>query len=328
MTVITASRQKIIRLLELARIEPLLAAVSNIWLITFLAFGIESSPQRNPALDAMGPLLAILLATIVAVGLVSCAMMFNDVIDARYDRRFAPDRPIPSGRISMTSAVIATIVCLLVTMAAAAAFGTASMLLALIVVIGILFYNLVGRFMPAVGVVSFGLSSAGAMLVANPRPAVVWPVAVMMTHVMVCATLRYWLAGKRPRLSVLDGWGICLGRAFWTLLLVSQTNAQMALGKPRAIWTGPIILLFAFIGIGTRLLVGKIGPERSRRNAGRRFIRWAILWLIFYNAAWLLSAGLLWQGTATLGLFGAVWVLNRSKQLLTATVSPRHLTSL
>lgn len=312
-------------LLELARVELLLAAVSNVWLMTFLAVAIEPAGSRNPRLDELGLPLSLALATLCALGLVGCGMSINDVVDARYDRQFAPHRPIPSGRVGARAVVSAALLSLILALGAAVWLGTASAMLALLAAVGVLFYNATGRFIPAVGIVSLGLLTAMSMLVPNPHPAFVWPVALTMTHVMACAALRYALAGRRPRLSALDGVGVCMGWAFWVLLLVTIARPRWAQGVspiigsgggiPGVIWVGPIVAMFAFVALTFWLLGGKVGPERSRRLAASRFGRWSGLWLIVYDFAWLASAGLWWQAGTIAGLFVLAWLamsLNRA----------------
>lgn len=325
--------RRTLHLLELARVELLLAAVSNVWLMTFLAFAVEPAGARHLRLDELGLPVTLALATLCALGLVGCGMAINDVVDARYDRQFAPDRPIPSGRVGARAVVSAAMLSLIVALGAAVWLGTASAMLALLAAAGVLFYNAAGRFMPAVGIVSLGLITAISMLVPNPNAAFVWPVALTMTHVMACAALRYALAGRRPRLSALDGVGVCMGWAFWVLLLVTVARARSEQAIPLfmdsgagvggVIWIGPILAMFGFAGLGMWILGGKVGPERSRRVAAARFGRWSGLWLIVYDFAWLASAGLWWQAGTIAGLFGLAWLAMSLNRAWSVAAGPR-----
>ncbi len=307
--------RRVIQLFELARVELLLAGISNVWLMVFLAGAVEPGTV-NPQLGALGLPLSLVLSALCALGLVGCGMALNDVVDARHDRKFEPQRPIPAGRLDPTNVVSAAMLSLILAVGAAVWLGTASAMLALLAAGGVLFYNIAGRFVPAVGIVSLGLMTAVSMLVPNPRASFVWPVALTMTHVMACATLRYWLAGKRPRLTALDGVGICMGWAFWVLLLVTFAGRPaMDAGVPAAasgvdgtIWVGPIVAMFAFVGLSLWLLAGASGSARDRRSAASRFGGWSARWLIVYDAAWLVSAGLWAPAAVIAALFLAGWV--------------------
>ena len=325
--------RRTLHLLELARVELLLAAVSNVWLMTFLAVTIEPAGSRNLRLEELGLPLSLTLATLSALGLVGCGMSINDVVDARYDRQFAPHRPIPSGRVGTRAVVSAAMLSLIVALGAAVWLGTASAMLAMLAAIGILFYNATGRFIPAVGIVSLGLLTAMSMLIPNPHPAFIWPVALTMTHVMACATLRYALAGRRPRLSALDGVGVCMGWAFWVLLLVTIARSRGVATDPTSagssavvagvIWVGPILAMFGFVALSYVLLSGKTGPGRSRRVAATRFGRWSGLWLIVYDFAWLASAGMWWQAGAIAGLFVLAWLAMSLNRAWAVAAGPR-----
>jgi 4-hydroxybenzoate polyprenyltransferase len=325
------SGRRLIHFLELARVELLLAATSNVWLMTF--FAIELAPahgqanRRSEALDSLGLTASLVLVTLVALGLTGCGMAMNDVLDARHDRAFAPGRPIPAGRVDVTMAISAAMLGMLVGLAAAVPLGKMSMVMALLVAAGMLFYNLTGRFVPAVGIVSLGLITAASMLLPNPRPVLVWPIVLAMTHVMAAASLRHYLAGKRPRLSAIDGWGLCIGWAFWTLLLVGLISNHQPGGWPppapgsgglgvagliRSFWAGPVVAIFGFVIVSWLTLRGRMAQVRSRRDAGRSFARLSALWLIIYNAAWLFSATLYWQAATIAALFPiACWLSRR-----------------
>lgn len=294
-----------IRLVELARFELLAAGVSSVWLMTFLAHAADDpGPVRR-----LGLATALLLVTVIAIGLIGSGMAFNDVLDARHDRAFAPSRPIPAGRVRVRGVMIAAVITLLCAAAAATALGTTSTLLTLLTAAGILFYNVTGRFVPAVGVVSLGLIVAMLMLIPDPKPAVAWPILLNMTHIMACATLRHWLAGKRPRLRESDGLGILAGWSFWTmviviLMLIPDASRLSGGGAWRWMWVGPLIAVWVFIYVCWHLLHGALSPGRARRRAAGRFAALAVCWLGVYDACWLASAGLVWQALAVAGLLG------------------------
>lgn len=296
-------RNKLIRLLELTRPDMLPALVGGQWLMVFLAFGIEPVSRRNPALDAMGPVLALVGSTVIAGGLGVFMMALNDALDARHDRAFEPGRPIPSGHVTQRAALGFAMAGLLAALGAAVAFGPVSVVLALVAAGAIVFYNVAGRFVPAVGVVTLGLIVGVTMVIPNPRLAFAWPILLTMTYIIASATLRYWLAGKRPRLTPINGWGICVGWAFWILVVLvlirvrSDGVTHHGLG---AVWIGPAIATAVF-ALLTWLMLGPASlAPRARRDAAARFTRLATAWLIVFDASWLVSAGLWWQAGVVL----------------------------
>jgi hypothetical protein len=294
---------KWIRLLELIRPDVLPALVSGPWLMVFLAFGIEPADRRNPALDAMGLLPCLLYSAVVAVGLGIFMMALNDALDARHDRAFEPDRPIPSGHVTQRAAFGLAMAALLVALGASLSFGSVSVVLALVAAGAIVFYNVAGRFVPAVGVITLGLALALMMVIPNPKLAFAWPVLLTMTHVIAASTLRYFLAGKRPRLTPINGWGICVGWAFWVmvvLVLIRVRTDGITHEGLGAVWVGPTTAATAYVLI-TWLMLGPTSlASRARHGTAARFSRLAIAWLIIFDASWLLSTGLWWQGLVLL----------------------------
>jgi 4-hydroxybenzoate polyprenyltransferase len=324
----TASWRKLLDWMEMGRFELALAAVGNVWLMTFLAFGVEPVWRRNAALEQLGLGWALVAGAVMALGLAGCGAALNDVLDVRHDRAFAPTRPIPSGRVRQTTAVAVAMISLVAGVAAAGFFGQVSVIVALVTALGIVFYNLTGRFVPSVGVVSLGLLQAMSMTIPNPQLAFGWPIWLTMTHVMACSTVQHVLGGKRPRISSRDAWAICLGWIFWSMLLVGIIGARESTATQGAhatslhlatpsIWVGPAVAVVAFVVVGVWMLHGRTTPGRGRRSAAGRFTQLSMLWMLVYAAGWLLSAELWWQGALMLGLFVVGWGLARVQRVLT-----------
>lgn len=292
-------------LLGLVRPRVLTALVSTLWLMTFLAYGVEPEARRNVALDSLGTGWALAASAVVALGLGVFMMALNDALDARHDRAFEPDRPIPSGQVTQRTAFAVAMTGLLAALAAAVAFGSLSIILALVTAGAIIFYNFAGRFVPAVGIVTLGLVVGIAALVPNPRLAFAWPILLLMSHIIAAATLRYWLAGKRPRLSPVNGWGVCVGWVFWSLvvlMLIRIRGDGLTYEELRHAWIGPAVAA-AIFGLLTWLMLGPASlAPRARRATAARFAHVASAWLIVFNASWLFAAGLWWQGLILLSL--------------------------
>ena len=92
----------------------------------------------------------------VAVGLLSYGASLNDVLDARHDSAFSPERPIPAGRIRYGQAIVVTVGALIVAMlgglmlslgnlgAREPSMGAVGM--TLLTATSILFYNAAGKY--------------------------------------------------------------------------------------------------------------------------------------------------------------------------------------
>lgn len=294
----TSKSGKLSGLLGLIRPGVLLSLVSVQWLMTFLGIYVEPVGRRNAALDTRGLPWALVVTAVVAVGLGIFLMALNDALDARHDRAFEPARPIPAGRVTQRAALGLAMAGLLAALGAAVALGPMSVVLALVAAGAIVFYNLTGRFVPAVGIIALGLIVGVVALIPNPRLAFAWPILLMMTHVIAAATVRYALAGKRPRLTPIHGWSIFLGWVFWilvVLVLIGVRGKGITHGGVGLVWIGPALAAAGF-GFLTWLLLGPSAlTPRARRGTAARFSHLATAWLIVFNASWLISAGLWWQ---------------------------------
>ena len=305
------------RLLGMTRLGLVLSGVSGAWMMTFLAFGIESQDRRSDSLAALGLGGGLLASAGAALGLGVFAVALNDVLDRRQDRLLAVDidghaKPVASGEVSPQTATVVAVGALLLSVLCAGALGPTSLKLAVLLGAAALFYNLAGRFVPAVGVVSLGLIHGLALAIPNPMAGFAWPVLLTMTHVMGCGLVRHHLEAKRPRVKPADVWLTLIGWGFWSMVVLVLIRYRQGGGDAGAwIWVGPAAAVAGFTVLAIRVL-----RQRGRVEPGlraRRFRRLSVGWLFVYDIAWLVSAGLWWQalvvasllGLALLGLGGA-----------------------
>lgn len=291
---------RILALAELARAELAAAAIGNTWLMLMLGFALE--PERvDPRAAELGEAAALGLAAVMAVGVVVCAMALNDVLDVKHDRAFAPDRALPSGRLSVGAAVTLAMVSLLVGLSAAWGLGQYSTLAAVVAGAGVLFYNLAGRYVPAVGAVSLGLVTAVLMLAAHPRTGLTWPIVLAMTHAMAAGALRQALSGRRPRWQGADTWLALAGWAFWTLLVVTLTqSAGGATVGPAWMWVGPAVAAGGYaVAVAAVMATSPQGRSRARR------VTWLGGWWMMVLAAGWLAGARLWGAAGVVLLLAA-----------------------
>lgn len=326
------------QLLGMTRLGLVLSAVSGGWLMTYLAFAVEPAAHRNPELQTLGLGWALLASGGAALGLGVCAVALNDVLDRRQDRAMGlasgrltsgglasggltsgggggEDKPVAAGRVSVQSATAVAIAALLVAVLSAGVLGVTSFRLAVLLAAGVLFYNFAGRFVPAVGIVTLGLLHGLALALPNPVAGFAWPVLLTMSHVMGCGLVRHHLENKRPRLRPRDVWGVLLGWGFWSLTVLLLIGYRRETGEAAAggeVWVGPAVAVAGFLAAAAWVMRER--PDgRSPRfvtvlgiTRPRRFRRLSVGWLVVYDAAWLWSLGLWWQGFTVLGLLALV----------------------
>lgn len=306
----------ILALLQLSRIGLVLTAVSNIWLVVWLG-----RAQRGVQPAAEAPYGALAVAAAVAVGMYIFGMTLNDLLDMRRDRVLAPDRPLPSRRVRPGTATTLAVAALLVAIAGSVPLGRASTLLCIVTAAGVLFYNGPGKHIAGVGVLTLGLIRAVHMLIADPGLAYLWPVWLTLTHVVGLSALCHRLEEKRPPLMGTHIWIATLGWAFVSVAMIGWMARADALTLPDRpwIWVGPGIAAGLFLVMA----VSTIWRSTTPREAGAQLMKWGLIWLIVYDAAWLAGAGL-WTAAAIHGsLIPATWLTMLAiRRLKAATVGP------
>lgn len=293
-------------LLHLTRVTMAFAAVGNVWFIILWTRGItqerEFASTSLPALIESPLWLALLAGALYAVGLYAFAMALNDTLDVRRDRALYPDRPLPSGRMSLEAAVALVALTLLTATGGAAMLGMPAVLMCLGSAGAILFYNAAARFFPSVGLVLLGLIYGAHMMTPNPYLIFVWPVLLVMAHSLLLGAASHLLARKRPALS----WPMLLaaaaGFAFWSgvLLFVGFSRADGL--WPR--WLGlhtliaPVALSGAFVLYAWHKV--RLTPDAPR--AAEKIKRYGSFWSTLYAAGWMLGVGRLTETLILLAL--------------------------
>lgn len=300
-------------LLHLTRVTTAFAAVGNVWFVILWtrASAPEGDVARSP-LPALveQPLWFVLTAgALYAVGLFAFAMALNDTLDVRRDRAMFPERPLPSGRLSLEAAVALVALTLLTAAAGAAMLGMPSVLMCLLTASAVLFYHAIARFLPSLGLVVLGLIYGAHMMTPNPYLIFIWPVLLVMAHALLIGAASHLLARKRPALSWPMLWSAGAGYAFWSgvLLYVGWSRA----GGPWPGWLGfhiiaaPILLAAAFVLYAWH----KARVTHDAPRAAEKVKRYGAFWSTLYAAAWLLGAGhvheaMILAALAAFGLLG------------------------
>ena len=294
--------------LRLTRVTSGCAAVGNVWFV--ILWSRTNGEESWSATVRQEPLWLLLAGgAAAAVGLYAFAASLNDLVDMRRDRMLKPERPLPAGRLTPAIAIAVLAGTLAAALLGSTVFGTAAVVLTLLLSLVVLVYTLAARFVPGIGLVVLGLVYAGHMLVPNIGLRFMWPVWVVMTHALLVATVAHIVGRKVPPISRRAAIACASGWLFWSLVL-AWWSAQKNAGSFWPAWVDkgsiPWILMIG-LSFGAFLFYRLRRPGPPARQ-GERVVRYGTLWLPLYGAGWLLSddgSGSRSAGLLLLAVFGA-----------------------
>jgi 4-hydroxybenzoate polyprenyltransferase len=290
-------RRTLLRLapiLHLTRVTTAFAAIANAWFVilwTRAAFPLEHGPE---ALLSQPEWLVLIGGALNALGLFAYGAALNDLLDFRRDRTLHPDRPIPTGAITMEWAVGVVGATFMTAIIGASILGMEAVLLTVLVASAILLFHAAGKFIPAFGLVLLGLIYAGHMVVPNLHIVFVWPVWLVMTHSLVVGGVTHAIARKVPAVSRRAAFAAIAGWAFWTFVMFSAGWwRERHHGGLWPEWVQPttaigpalLILLFALMAWQ------KVRVHGMTARAADKVARYGSLWQALYAVAWLLGQG-------------------------------------
>lgn len=85
----------------------------------------------------------IVLLTLVSVCLYAAGIIFNDVADRKIDRKERPNRPIPSGKITLRNAVILALLLVVISVVVSYIISAATFIVAVLLIVLIAMYDFV-----------------------------------------------------------------------------------------------------------------------------------------------------------------------------------------
>lgn len=229
--------KRLLPYLQLMRLPALATALTD----TFAGF------LMTLGLAPFSDLYLLLLAT---SGLYLAGMVFNDVFDVKQDTAERPERPIPSGRVPWTNAVILGAVLMLIGLGAAAFVSPHCLKLAGLIAVAILAYDALlkktwlgplamgsCRFLNISLAASAGVSTFAPWQGTFQRPQLGLAIGIGLYIVGLTFFARTEAAEKSRRLALIVGIAIAnagLGVLFWLVNVwpgdVSPTNIYIALG--------------------------------------------------------------------------------------------------
>lgn len=293
--------KRLFPLLQLTRMALVFTAISNS-LCTVLLVTRHRLGSHGIAIQSISWKQALTLA-IVSTGLYGYGMSLNDIIDRRRDATLAANRPLPSGRISVTAAHLVCAMLLFLAVFATAAYarlthrGWEPVTMVIGTAILITFYDLAGKYLVALGLVTLGLIRFFHAIIPAPEVPVLWHPLVLLNHTAILSLVAYRWELKRPLLTKLHLWMVLgllalidvalvvleMGEGFWQqaprggLSLARLLNLRLALVLPLA-----AAVVFVFIA-------WRIRRRRDTRIAGQMIMLYGLLWLIVYDVTFAAS---------------------------------------
>jgi 4-hydroxybenzoate polyprenyltransferase len=285
---------------QLTRLSLVFGAVADAWFVILYTRG-DARYNHVPAYN-MPLLVDLVIAAVLSVGLFAFAGTLNDLLDQRHDATFSPDRPLPSGRIRAGQAVVIAVGSLLAAIAAAIPFGNLALIFAVLAATGILFYDTVGKHLPAMGITIAGLIHVAHMMVPNYDLTFTPPVWLIFTHVLAIAGLVHVLEDKRPRFGRVGTISAVAAWILWSAILLGLGIGRGAAAgfEPSGIrvdtvlWPAMAVAVFMVLAWRKiRSVPGPLGAERLRR--------YGAMWHAVYGAAWFAGLGR-WSDALAMGV--------------------------
>ncbi len=278
-------------LLHLTRLTVGVGAVANSWFIVLWSRANQTESITAPPPLIERPLWLVLLgAAACSVGVYAFATVLNDLLDRRRDASLHPNRPLPSGQISVPRATALLMALLATSLTGAWIMGWPAVFMTLGVTTAVIGYNTFGKFVPSAGLVLLSLIYGGQMMTPNVHLAFVWPVWLAMTHALAVGAMAHRAGERRPVLSRRAKIAAVAGWAFWSGVLIAVGVWREGAWPQWVSWKTalfPAFLGLLFLHVGRGVIRLNIPPATKAAMIQRA----GALWLPMYGAAWLLDQG-------------------------------------
>jgi hypothetical protein len=272
-------------LLQLTRMALVFTAISNSLCTLLLAWARIDVSQRLFWREAG-------LVALISTGLYGFGMSLNDIIDRRRDRLLASHRPLPSGRIRVSTAHFVCAFLITLSLVAGAIYSKISatwmsMILVTWTAALIVFYDLAAKYLVALGLLSLGLIRFFHAVIPAPQLPLIWHPLLLLNHVTVLSLVAYRWEEKRPPLTPIHWAAVPGGLAAIDAMLIAllawrrtQEGGSIidALRiTPALIAPASAVVVFIILAI----LIRRLSP--TPREAGQRLMLYGLLWLIVYD---------------------------------------------
>jgi 4-hydroxybenzoate polyprenyltransferase len=281
--------QRLLPVLQLTRMALVFTAIADS-LCTLLLAARAKAGSDGHLWDYVGAA-QVFWAAAVSAGLYGFGMSLNDIIDRRRDASVAATRPLPSGRIGVTTAHVICGGLLLLALAGGTFYslGRGSwMSLTLVIWTAMLvwFYDLAGKYLVAPGLITLGLIRFFHALVPAPYVPLLWHPLLLLNHVTILSAVAYHWEEKRPALTRSHWLAVFGGLAAVNAAAIGFMASRQELWPENSpLRVGPA-LLAPLAAVVAFLVVAAVVRARSAtsREAGQKLMLYGLLWLILYDA--------------------------------------------
>jgi 4-hydroxybenzoate polyprenyltransferase len=235
------------------------------------------------------------LLVVSTLGLYGGGVVMNDVFDAKLDSIERPERPIPSGKVSLSSATMLGISLLFLGILAAAMFSFQSGMIAIIVALLTVLYNRFAKHHVFFGPLTMGMCRGGNLILGMsvlPESFQGWAWVAIFPIIYIAAITLISQdevhGGKKTTLYI--------AAVFYAIVLLSQL--KLANEQGNLLYTIPFVLLhtwFIFRPLWNAMQ-NPIGPLIGKA------VKAGVISLIVMNASWCVAFGLWPVALAVLAL--------------------------
>ena len=247
--------------LELMRIPAVFTAPGD----PIVGFLLAGMAQQSLDLWLMIPCASASVLLYVA------GMISNDCLDLEEDKRDRPERPIPSGRISLRAGVITSVLLFAAGVGVASFCGWGSASIAGLLVVLILLYNLGGKRIPVLGPLNMGLCrSASLLLGASAVQGYTTPVVLVCAGGLTLYIMAVTIIASKEMSGRAVGKLALLPNVAFLLWLVPVGIMLKAFGELRQIpvWIA-IAIAAAWVGRWSYLIEDETEPAKVSQAIGR-----------------------------------------------------------
>jgi 4-hydroxybenzoate polyprenyltransferase len=303
--------RRVLALLQFTRFALVFTAISNAQAALLL---------RGPVDPA-----AVTWMALVSIGLYTFGMTLNDIIDRRRDAQLAADRPLPSGRISVSAAHVVCVLLLAMAIVGAVMLSGAvdrgRLTFAVIggVVFLIAFYDVAGKYLVPLGLVTLGLIRFFHASIADPTMHVPWHPILLLNHVAILSAVAYHWEQKRPVLQkrhVIEIVCLLVMLNVAIVAILLRIRSELPCGWTSDLNVGWPLLIPAAAVVGFILVAWIIHRRQAdTRAAGKTLMLVGLLWLIIYDAAFVFAYRSAAAALAILAFLPVAWLCVRAMRL-------------
>jgi 4-hydroxybenzoate polyprenyltransferase len=258
--------QHLLAVLQFTRMAMVFTAISNAQAAILLRAASMAGPDGH-YLDFLS-LRVMFWAALVSSALYGFGMSLNDIIDRRRDAQLAADRPLPSGRLGLGSAHVLCMMLLAVAGLAGVMLsrelprGTLTLILVAGVSCLIIVYDVAGKYLISLGLLSLGLIRFFHAAIPAPTLPMPWHPLLLLNHVAILSMVAYQWEQKRPTLTPRHFAITLAGLAALNATIIAALGYRFA-DRPGD-WLSDLALRPGL------LAPTRIQPPRRRQNADAR----------------------------------------------------------